>query len=113
MRAAWKLDADGGMARMKKLAEWLERDYPAAAGSLREGLEDCFTINRLDVPPSLHRCLATTNIIESRKKRDSASRRSCGCCVVKTGALKDCGPGGQKLRGLRSLPPGGEGGGSG
>ena len=65
MRAAWKLDADGGMARMKKLAEWLERDYPAAAASLREGLEDCFTIHRLDVPPSLHRCLATTNVIES------------------------------------------------
>lgn len=65
MRAAWKLDADGGMARMKKLAEWLERDYPAAAASLREGLEECFTINWLDVPPSLHRCLASTNIIES------------------------------------------------
>jgi putative transposase len=65
MRAAWKLDAEGGMARMKKLAEWIERDYPAAAASLREGLEECFTINRLDVPPSLHRCLATTNVIES------------------------------------------------
>lgn len=65
MRAAWKLDADGGMGRMKKMAEWLERDYPAAAASLREGLEECFTINRLDLPPSLHRCLATTNIIES------------------------------------------------
>lgn len=65
MRAAWKLDADGGMARMKKLAEWLERDYRAAAASLREGLEECFTINRLDVPPSLHRCLASTNLIES------------------------------------------------
>lgn len=65
MRAAWKLDAQGGMARMKKLAEWLERDYPAAAASLREGLEECFTINRLDVPPSLHRCLSSTNIIES------------------------------------------------
>ena len=65
MRAAWKLDADGGMARMKKLAEWLERDYPAAAASLREGLEECFTLNRLDLPPSLHRCLASTNVIES------------------------------------------------
>ena len=65
MRAAWKLDADGGIARMKKLAEWLERDYRAAAASLREGLEECFTINRLAVPPSLHRCLASTNIIES------------------------------------------------
>jgi putative transposase len=65
MRAAWRLDAKGGMARLKKLAEWLEREYPSAAASLTEGLEDCFTINLLDVPVSLHRCLATTNIIES------------------------------------------------
>ena len=65
MRAAWRLDAKGGMARMKKLAEWLERDYPSAAASLTEGLEECFTINRLDVPPSLHRCLATTNVMSS------------------------------------------------
>lgn len=63
MRAAWKLDAEAGMARMQKLAEWLERDYPAAAASLREGLEECFTLNRLDLPPSLHRCLASTNVI--------------------------------------------------
>jgi transposase-like protein len=65
MRAAWRLDAKGGMARLKKLAEWLEREYPSAAASLMEGLEECFTINRLDVPASLHRCLATTNVIES------------------------------------------------
>ena len=65
LRAAWKMDAKAGMARLKKLAEWLEREYPSAAGSLMEGLEECFTINRLDVPPSLHRCLATTNLIES------------------------------------------------
>lgn len=38
---------------------------PAAANSLREGLEECFTLNRLGIPPSLHRCLATTNLIES------------------------------------------------
>jgi transposase-like protein len=65
MRAAWKLDAKAGMARLKKLAEWLEREYPSAAASLLEGLEETFTINRLDVPPSLRRCLATTNVIES------------------------------------------------
>ena len=28
-------------------------------------MEECFTINRLGIPPSLHRCLATTNLIES------------------------------------------------
>ena len=65
LRAAWKLDAKAGMARIRKLAEWLDRDYPSAAASLLEGLEECFTINRLGVPPSLLRCLATTNIIES------------------------------------------------
>jgi hypothetical protein len=65
MRAAWKVEAKDGMARTRRLAEWLEREYPSAAASLREGLEECFTINRLGVPPSLQRCLATTNIIES------------------------------------------------
>jgi len=62
LRAAWKLDAKTGMA---KLAQWLEREHPDAADSLREGMEECFTINRLDVPPSLHRCLASTNVIEN------------------------------------------------
>jgi hypothetical protein len=65
MRAAWKMEAKADMARIRNLAEWLEREYPSAAASLREGLEECFTINRLGVPPSLQRCLATTNIIES------------------------------------------------
>jgi transposase-like protein len=65
LRAAWKLDAKAGMARIRKLAEWLDRDYPSAATSLLEGLDECFTINRLGLPPSLLRCLATTNIIES------------------------------------------------
>ena len=80
MRAAWRSpQADEGMARMKKLAEMIERDYPEAAASLREGLEETFTINRADVPPSLHRCLATTNVIESpqagvRKKTGNVCR---------------------------------------
>jgi putative transposase len=65
MRAAYKLEAKQGMARLRKLADWLEQEQPAAASSLGEGLEECFTINRLGIPPSLHRCLATTNLIES------------------------------------------------
>ena len=65
LRAAWKLPPKEGMARIKKLAPWLDQKYPSAASSLVEGLEECFTINRLDVPPSQCRCLATTNIIES------------------------------------------------
>lgn len=65
LRAAWKMEAKTGMARLKKLAEWLEREYPSAAASLLEGLEECFTINRLGHTVFAHRCLATTNLIES------------------------------------------------
>jgi putative transposase len=65
MRASYRLEAKEGMARLRKLADWLEQEQPAAAASLREGLEECFTINRLGIPSSLHRCLATTNLIES------------------------------------------------
>ncbi len=45
------MEAKAGMSQLEKLVQWLERDYPAAAASLREGLEECFTPNRLGVPP--------------------------------------------------------------
>ena len=65
MRAAWKLNHKDGMAKFRQIAGWLEHDYPDAAGALLEGLEECFTLNRLDIPRSLHRCLATSNIVDN------------------------------------------------
>ena len=65
MRAAFRLSAREGMARLEKQAEWLEREYPSAAASLREGLAEMFTVNRLGLSPSLTRCLVSTNVIES------------------------------------------------
>jgi len=65
MRAAWKLGEKEGMAKFRQIANWLKNDYPDAAQSLLEGLEECFTINRLDVPRSLHRCLATSNVVDN------------------------------------------------
>lgn len=65
LRAAFRLSAEEGMARLEKQAQWLERDYPGAAASLREGLAEMFTVNRLGLPPSLRRCLVSTNLIES------------------------------------------------
>jgi plasmid stabilization system protein ParE len=50
MRASYKLEAKDGMARLRKLADWLEQESPAAANSLREGLEECFTINAWGFP---------------------------------------------------------------
>ncbi len=65
LRAAWKLESEEGIVRLRKQAEWLERNYPQAAASLREGLEETFTVNRLGLSASLRRCLASTNVIES------------------------------------------------
>ena len=53
------------MAKLRKVAERLEQEYSDAAASLLEGIDECFTINRLELPLSLHRCLASTNLIES------------------------------------------------
>ena len=66
MRAAWKVNtAEEGEKRLEQLARFLERDHESAARSLREGLAEMFTLQRLQIPDSLHKCLATTNIIES------------------------------------------------
>jgi putative transposase len=65
MRAAFTLDADKGMKRLETLAEQYDKSYPGAAASLREGLSEMFTVNRLGVPASLRRSLVSTNIIES------------------------------------------------
>ncbi len=65
LRSAWQLPAKKGKARLEQQAKWLEDDYPSAAESIREGLDEMFTINELDLPASLKRCLGSTNIIES------------------------------------------------
>jgi putative transposase len=65
MRAAFRLSAREGTARLEKQAEWLEGEYPSAAASLREGLAEMFTVSRLGLSPSLSRCLVSTNVIES------------------------------------------------
>lgn len=75
MNAAYRLDSDKGMARLEELAKMLETLHPSAAASLREGLGETFTVNRLGLPGSLRRCLCTTNVIESP---NSGIRRRTG-----------------------------------
>lgn len=66
IRAAWKVKtAEEGERRLEQLARYLERDYESAARSLREGMKEVFTLQRLQIPDSLHKCLASTNVIES------------------------------------------------
>lgn len=65
MKAAYRLDAEEGMKKLRQQSKWLEAEYPSAAASILEGLEETFTVNRLGLPPKLRRCLSTTNLIES------------------------------------------------
>ncbi len=85
IRAAWRMEPKEGLARLRKLADWFEQSYPAAAASVREGLEECFTLNRLGVPPSLQRCLATTNVIES--PQSGVRMRTRRVCNWRDGAM--------------------------
>ena len=66
MRAAYaNPDPLAGQGDLEALARELERQHPGAAGSLREGLAETFTVARLGVPPTLARTLRSTNAVES------------------------------------------------
>jgi putative transposase len=76
INAAFKLAPKEGMARLKQQAAWLKRDYPQAAASVLEALEELFTVNRLGLTPSLMRCLSSTNLIENPNGRFRALSRN-------------------------------------
>jgi putative transposase len=75
MKAAYKLPADDGIAKLKTHAAWLKADHPDASAALLEGLEETFTVNKLGLTPALMRGLSTTNIIENP---NGAVRRVAG-----------------------------------
>jgi putative transposase len=58
-------DAKRARRLLENLARRLEGDYPGAAASLREGLEETLTVMRLDLPETLERVLSSTNLIEN------------------------------------------------
>lgn len=64
-RAYNEADYDRALAGLKALAGALEKDYPGAAASLREGLEETLTVLKLGLPGVLQRSLRSTNVIES------------------------------------------------
>jgi putative transposase len=66
MRAAYRNpDPLAGQGELEALARELDHAHPGAAGSLREGLAETFTVARLRVPPTLARTLRSTNVVES------------------------------------------------
>jgi putative transposase len=66
LRRAWASDDHArALEQLRRLAGELERTYPGAAGSLREGMEETLTLSRLGVTGSLKRTLESTNPCES------------------------------------------------
>ena len=66
LRDAWNLDSADRAARvLERLAGSLACDHPGAAASIREGLDETLTVQRLGLTGALQRTLRTTNIIEN------------------------------------------------
>ena len=58
-------DPDQGLCNAKHLAAQLDKSYPSAAASLREGLDEMFTVARLGIDGRLAKTLTTSNPVES------------------------------------------------
>jgi transposase-like protein len=58
-------DPKTGLQNAKSLAAQLAKSYPSAAASLREGLEEMFTVSRLGIEGRLAITLTSSNPIES------------------------------------------------
>ncbi len=66
LRKAWTAEtAEEATRQLHSLATSLQTEFPDAAASLREGLEETVTILRLNIPGLLQTSLRSTNSIES------------------------------------------------
>ncbi|MCH8890860.1 MAG: IS256 family transposase [Myxococcales bacterium] len=66
LREAWDSpDADLAKRRLESLASSLEAEHPGAAGSIREGLDETLTLQRLGIEGALYQTLRSTNTIEN------------------------------------------------
>jgi putative transposase len=77
LRSAWaNPDPDQAQHELEALARGLARQRPGAAASLREGLAETLTVNRLGVGGKLLQTLESTNPVESMIEivRDHAGR---------------------------------------
>ncbi len=69
-------DPEQGLCNAKRLAAQLDKSYPGAAASLREGLEEMFTVARLGIDGRLAKTLTTSNPVESMISIARATNRN-------------------------------------
>jgi transposase-like protein len=105
-------DPDAGLRKARRLAAELDKTHPDAAGSLREGLEDMFTVRRVGIDGALARTLVCTNMIESmisicrttsrnvKRWRDDGDMRRRWCAAGLLEAERKF----RRLKGHRQMP---------
>jgi putative transposase len=75
-RAYQATDVKAAQRLLLDLARRLEAEYPSAAESVREGLDETLTVLTLKLSPRLRRSLATTNAAESLLSRTRHVKRN-------------------------------------
>jgi transposase-like protein len=109
---AYRCGHAGRAKRMlEALARQLEKKHPAAAASLREGLDETLTVMRFDLPHGLARTLSTTNPIEFvnsriRKTTHNVTRWESGTMILRwlAVALDEAAKTFRKLRDYKGMP---------
>jgi len=76
VKAFGHADPDTGLRNAKSVAAQLEKNYPGAAASLREGLDEMFTVARLGIDGRLAKTLTTSNPVESMISIARATNRN-------------------------------------
>lgn len=114
IRKAWDSDtAQRAEARLLAVARELDVAHPGAAASLREGLEETLTLNRLGLDPSkaLLKTLRSTNIIENlngalKRTTRNVKRWRSGSMVLRWAvtALMEAEKNFRRVRGYREIP---------
>ena len=112
LRAAWKEpSADQAKQQLLALANELDGEYPGAADSLREGLDETLTVTRLGLSGALLQTLRSTNPIENmhdsmKRVARNVKRWRGGSMVVRWGvtALMDAETQFRRIRGFRDIP---------
>ncbi len=76
MRRAYRSEVPAARRLLHDLARRLEPDYPSAAESVREGLDETLTVMALGLSERLQRSLTTTNAAESLISRTRHVKRN-------------------------------------
>ena len=109
---AWQShDPALALKQLERLARSLEREHPGAAASLREGLEETLTVQRLGIDGALYLTLRSTNPIENLNGAVAHHTRNVkrwrdGQMVLRWvgAALLQATTGFRRVRGMRDMP---------